>query len=736
MLGREPVDAVVVDLAVPGIRDFVVGVRLAALDPMPVVIGVGTSSDVCDVVVPRAPARAVTARTGDAIRDDLGIYSAAFLAEVLALEIARASREQRPLTVAIVDPAGLQRINAQHGHATGDRLLVELDALLRGELRGGDVGGRHRGDALAVILPDTPLDAAVRAMTRVRDAIRSGPFRAEGLPRIALSLRFGLATLETGDDAAALLARAASAVAAPDEIAVATAPHVTGPLEAAALAPGHLIGNAYRILHLIGEGGVGRVYRAEDITLSRPVALKILRPELAADPEFLTRFRTEATLLAAIQHPHLVQVFTFGESPDGAYFAMELVEGETLGDAIARAGKKGIYLPPARVLACVGQIASALDRLHQGGILHRDVKPDNIALDPFRDRAVLLDVGVAKLLGRAGQAAGTPGFVAPEVLAQAETAASDVFSLAITAYQALTYRFPWASFDDDPRRIFAPAEEQPRPISVLRPELGAADEVFARGLSRDPRARQGSAGELAEQLFAALGPVGDEPPTRPARPSSRIPALAAAPSTPRVPVTGRESTLVELHDDAGQPEVRALTRGVVFRALARVAGADYPRWAEHLTARNPALGDALSPDRAGLAWSDAALFFALLEGIETLADDPEEISRRFGRAALRSSFQRFFPASASTLSPDRIAASLPVVWGKYHTWGRLTAVVSGHRATVTVAEIPRYAHTVGCWVEGLIGQAVTLCGGEEVGAELGDYTAGTLVVEVRWRGAR
>ena len=737
-LGTEPFDVVVVDFAAAGTRDFVVGLRLAGLTPAPLVVGIGAASDVCDVVVSRPPPRPVTGSGEEAIRDDLGIYSTAFLAELLALEITRAAREHRPLTVAVVDPVGLQRINDRYGHAVGDRILVELDALLRGELRGGDVGGRHLGDALAVILPETPLDAAVRAMTRVRDVVRSGPVRAEGVPRIALAARIGLASFETGDDAQSLLARAAAALAGPDEVGVAPAAGVTGAREAPPqLAPGQVIGNAYRILHLIGEGGVGRVYRAEDITLERPVALKMLRPELAADPEFLTRFRSEATLLAAIQHPNLVQVFRFGETPDGTYFAMELVEGETLGDAIARAGKKGVYLPTPRLLACLGQIGSALDRLHQGGVLHRDVKPDNIALDPFRDRAVLLDVGVARQLGRAGEAAGTPGFVAPEVLFQlAESPASDVFSLAITAYQALTYRSPWASFDADPRQILARSSERPRPISSLRPELGAADEIFARGLSYDPRARPGSAGGLVEELFSALGPVGDEPPTRPSRPSGRMFAISPPPSGPPIVISGRENTVVDFHDAGTGPEAHAQTRGVVFRALARVLGGEYPRWLAQLTAGKASLGDALSPDRAGLAWSDAALFFDLLDGLETLAPDPEELARRFGRAALRSSFQRFFPASASTLSPDRIAGSLPVVWGKYHTWGRPTAVVTGPRATVTIAEIPRYTHTVGCWVEGLIGQTVTLCGGEGVVTELGDFGGGRLIVDVRWKGGR
>jgi diguanylate cyclase (GGDEF)-like protein len=681
----------------------------------------------------RRQRRVTSAALTDApIRDSLGLYSRAFVDEVLELEIARSLREGRPLAAAVVDVIGLARINAQHGHPAGDALLAELDAILRGELRAGDVVGRHRDDALAVLLPDTPIDAAVRALARARDAIQSGPVRV-GKTAIRVQVQIGVAALESGERAARVLDRAATA-ARPGDVAVA-APGTPASAAPVALAPGTIVGNAFRVLHRIGEGGVGLVYRAEDLTLERPVALKLLRRELASDPAFLERFRREATMLAAIQHPHLVQVFTFGDSPEGTFFAMELIEGETLADAMARSHKKGAYLPLARVLRCFEQIASALDRLHEGGILHRDVKPENIALDPFRDRAVLLDVGVAKRLGRGDEAAGTPGFVAPEILTgEPEGPSADVFSLAVTAFHALTFRSPWASFETQPNQVLADPSEAPRRLSDLRPELAPADEVLARAIHYNRRARPASAGELAAQLSAALGPTAavlDDAAQQAPRTTGRMPSLSPALSPiAALPPLGHEKTLV------GFPEMPAVdeqpqTRGVVFRALPRVIGAEYPQWLEALAADAPALAEAFAAERAALGWVDAARFFELLDRLATHAE-PDALARRFGRAVVRSSFQRFFPASSLTLTPDRVAQALPVIWGKYHTWGRLRASAIGAQARVVVEGAPKRPPGLAPWIEGVLAQALVLGGGDDVTvAPVED-----LAFDVTWRVSR
>ncbi len=603
-------------------------------------------------------------------------------------------------------------------------MLREIDTILRGELRDGDVVGRHSADALAVILPEAPLDTALTALARPAEVFRRGRLHLPG-GDVSVTLQIGVAALDATEEPGGLLARAAAAASAPGEIRAAGTPAIAMAESSPALAAGHVVANAYRILHQIGEGGVGRVYRAEDITLQRPVALKVLRPELAKNPEFLTRFRSEAALLAQIQHPNLVQIFTLGDALEGTYFAMELVEGETLADAIVRNAKAGATLPMDRLLRCLAQIAAALDCLHQHGVLHRDVKPDNFALDPFRDRAVLLDVGVAQRVDVPGIAAGTPGFVAPEVLYQhgGESTPSDVFGLAVSAFHALTYRHPWASFETNAQQIVAEPDEPIRRASELRPELAPVDELFVAALSFDPKQRPRTAGELVSRLSDALVAVaatGETGETRPV--TGRLPALKPAEAP---------TTLVDFRELSA--ETPPQTRGVVFKAVARVVDPrDLPRWLEALAARDPELAGALTPERPGLAWVDAHLFFELLDAASALVKEPDEFARRYGRAVIRSSFQRFFPASASTLAPERILASLPAVWARYQTWGRMTTIVDGGAATVALDAIPQLSSGLPWWFAGVLEQTVTLCGGEAVDARVVDAGGTTATVEVRW----
>jgi serine/threonine-protein kinase len=669
--------------------------------------------------------RAIRDLGDDRLRDGLGIYTRAFVLEVLALELARAARQQRSLAVAVVDVVGLRHVNNEHGHELGDALLEELDTLLRAGLRLGDVVGRYRDGAFVAVLPETALDAALRAVERAC-AIARAPLRVAGR-ELLVRLRVGVAVALPDDGPESLCARAAAAATSIGAVRAATADAATI-AEPPRLGAGHVIGG-YRVLHLIGEGGVGRVYRAEDVTLGRPVALKVLRRELGTDPNFLALFRSEATLLAAIQHPNLVQIYTLGEAPEGTFFAMELVEGETLAGAIARSQKQGVYLPLDRLLACLAQIASALDCLHQHGVLHRDIKPDNIALDPFRDRAVLLDVGVAQRAGRGEQAAGTPGFVAPEVIyGEPATSASDVFSLAVTAFQALTYRHPWESADRDPAQVLAPAGEAARRLSSLRRELAPADEVLARGLAYEPGTRAASATELIGALGEALMPVIADPepavaPRRITGPLARVerPAAAGALAAP--------STVVDFRDRAApESQPAAQTRGVVFKAFVRVVGNELPRW---LSSFPPPLAEVLAPAHPGLAWSDTALFLELLDRACALADEPEDLARRHGRAVIRSSFQRFFPASTSTLAPERVLAAMPAVWSKYQSWGRVTTNVTGQAATLNLEGVPRRCALLPAWLEGLVAQTVVLCGGDEVSAVATEGGA-AIAVEVGW----
>src|SRR5262249_46474566 len=140
---------------------------------------------------------------------------------------------------------------------------------------------------------------------------------------------------------------------------------------------GTTLGDVYQIRHEINRGAFGVVYRAEDLALGRQVALKLLRPDLARDTNFVEGFRTEAATLARIRHPNLVQVYTFGVDGSNVYFAMELVEGQGLDRRIGAAVRRRRYLPLPEVGGIIQQVADALEAVHRAGMLHRDVKPEN-----------------------------------------------------------------------------------------------------------------------------------------------------------------------------------------------------------------------------------------------------------------------------------------------------------------------------------------------------------------------
>jgi len=206
-----------------------------------------------------------------------------------------------------------------------------------------------------------------------------------------------------------------------------------------------LLGDRYELLVPLASGGMGRVWRARDVLLQRPVAVKVLRNEFTADATFRARFRAEATHTAALHHPHIASVFDYGEvRADGeslAYLVMELVEGETLADLLERKGR----LDPARTLDLLRQTSSALAAAHAAGLVHRDIKPGNLLV---RDDGVvkITDFGIAwsassvPLTGT-GQVMGTANYLSPEQAAGGlATPASDVYALGAVAYECLTGR--------------------------------------------------------------------------------------------------------------------------------------------------------------------------------------------------------------------------------------------------------------------------------------------------------
>ena len=283
-------------------------------------------------------------------------------------------------------------------------------------------------------------------------------------------------------------------------------------------AVGRVVAGRYRLLGKLGEGGMGAVYRAEQISLKRIVALKVLRPELSADAGLVQRFNAEAELAGKLNHPNTVTLYDFGQDSDGALFiAMEYLEGRSLRELLHREGP----LPPPRAIAICEQVCSSLGDAHARGIVHRDLKPDNVMLVQVGRRSDVvrvLDFGIAKLrdeqgditampMTRAGDLLGTPQYMAPEqIRGEKVDARTDVYVLGAMLYEMITGRLPF----EGPSLMAILSKhltEVPVPPRQRRPELAlppALEALVMDALQKDPAARPPSMEVVAERL-AALG---------------------------------------------------------------------------------------------------------------------------------------------------------------------------------------------------------------------------------------
>src|SRR6185503_18131179 len=207
---------------------------------------------------------------------------------------------------------------------------------------------------------------------------------------------------------------------------------------------GQVLGGRYRLVELLGTGGMATIYRATDTQLGRDVALKLLRPEYLQDPEFSSRFRSEAQAAASLSHPNVVTVYDYGEEPSGPYIVMELVQGEDLATILRRSGP----LPPRQAARIASGVAGALAAAHGRGLVHRDVKPGNVLIG--RDGQVkVVDFGIARAIAEAqvtlpGTTLGSVHYFSPEqARGEPATAASDIYALGIVLYEMLTGVRPW-----------------------------------------------------------------------------------------------------------------------------------------------------------------------------------------------------------------------------------------------------------------------------------------------------
>ena len=265
----------------------------------------------------------------------------------------------------------------------------------------------------------------------------------------------------------------------------------------------------FRVESLIGQGGTGAVYLAEDMRTARRVALKLLTPELAEDARFRQRFMREAQLAASLDHPHVVPIESFGEQDGRIYLAMAYVEGSDLRELLRHDGR----LEPSRTLHVLGHVAAALDAAHQKGLVHRDVKPANVLVARLADgeHAYVCDFGLARHVSSVSSLTGDRGFVgtidyvSPEQIAGGPIdSRADVYSLGCVLYECLTGERPFER-ESELALVYAHLNDTPPRVTDLRPELpDALDGVIATALAKAPDDRFGSSGELVAAARAAL----------------------------------------------------------------------------------------------------------------------------------------------------------------------------------------------------------------------------------------
>jgi serine/threonine-protein kinase len=379
----------------------------------------------------------------------------------------------------------------------------------------------------------------------------------------------------------------------------------SGSLEGEGFAPGTVLAERYRVVGLVGRGGMGEVYRADDLKLAQPVALKFLPARLASEPVWIERFYAEVRHARQVAHPNVCRVYDIGEIEGRHFLSMEYVDGEDLASLLRRIGR----LPGDKAVEIAREIVAGLAAAHDKGVLHRDLKPANVMLDG-RGRARITDFGLAAGIADVEggvEVSGTPAYMAPEQLAgRGASAQSDLYALGLVLYEIFTGRkaFDAATLAEWRRKH---SEEPPTAPSTVTPGLDpTVERVILRCLEKDPKARPRSAAAIAaalpggdplaaaiaagetpspEMVAAAGGAEGMKPAAALACLTAILAGMAlAAYFSPRAQLHG--AVPLEKPPDALVEKSREIIRGLGYtdKPLGNAGGfsrnADYLNWVE------------------------------------------------------------------------------------------------------------------------------------------------------------
>ena len=287
------------------------------------------------------------------------------------------------------------------------------------------------------------------------------------------------------------------------------APGLSGPQTSLSrLDTGTVLGNRYEIIRMLGQGGMGAVYQAYDRELERQVGLKVIRSDMAANPEILKRFKQELILARQVTHKNVIRIFDLGQVEGLKFITMEYIDGENL-QSILRREKK---LPPAKAASIIAQVCRALEAAHAEGVIHRDLKPQNIMLDKG-GRVLVMDFGIARSMAgggmtQTGALIGTPDYMSPEqAKGQSLDARSDLFSVGIIFYEMLSGEVPFNA-DTTMAKLWKRTNEPARPVAELDKTIPQPlSDIVRKCLEIDPQKRFASASELLRAIELWQGPA-------------------------------------------------------------------------------------------------------------------------------------------------------------------------------------------------------------------------------------